>query len=444
MINYMRYSFVFALALMSFYINPFTIFYGSAMNTEIKENTNDSIPIVKVGSDGLIHRFHDTSPISPSGKYIALFRLPFEDRYPKAGEFGKVVLINLETGEEKVIANSFGWEMQLGANVQWGKNDEQLFYNQVDTSSWESFTVHYNMENEDFKRINGGLFMASINGEKLVSHNLRNSEYAQSGYGVIVPDDYRSKNFGLTDKDGIYVTDVKTGKSTLVASIEDIYKQAKPGIGISNPEDYEIYCFKAMWNPQMSRIMTCLLLKPISGGKRKVAVITMNGDGSDIRTAITTTQYGKGGHHMAWLPDGDYLSMNLEVDDGKEGLEVVTVKYDGTELKEVFAPGSGHPSYHPGGLPFIITDAYAKETRVTDGDGYVPLRLLNVRTGKEIVITKVKTPDVSDSSFRLDAHPAWDRSGRFVVFNGFDGDVRSVYIADLSRIISHEQKFLSK
>ena len=334
--------------------------------------------------------------------------------------------------------------MQLGANVQWGKNDNQLFFNQVDTLSWESFTVQYNLESQEFRRINGGLFMVSINGEKLVSHNLRNSEYAQSGYGVIVPDEYRSKNFGLSSDDGIYVTDVKTGKSRLVASIENIYNTAKPVVGINNPEDYEIYCFKAMWNPQMSRIMTCLLLKPISGGKRKVAVITMNGDGSDIRTAISTTQYGKGGHHMAWLPDGDHLSMNLEVNVEKEGLEIVTVKYDGTELKEVFDPGSGHPSFHPDGLPLIITDAYAHETRVTAGDGYVPVRLLNVRTGKEIVIAKVKTPQVEDSSFRLDAHPTWDRSGRYVVFNGYDGDVRSVYVADLNRIISQEKKHLSR
>lgn len=444
MIKYIFYPLIIVSAIISNYNFPLNVSDGLPVEVEIVEHAIEAVPIVKVGSEGLIHRFHDTSPISPSGKYIALFRLPFQDRYPKPGEFGTVVLIDLESGEEREIAKSFGWEMQLGANVQWGKNDNQLFYNQVDTTNWDSFTVQYNMETQEEKRINGGLFMASINGEKLVSHNLRNSEYAQSGYGVIVPNEYRSKNFGLSSDDGIYVTDVKSGKSKLIASIKEIYENTKPGLGINNPEDFEIYCFKAMWNLQMTRIMTCVLLKPISGGKRKVAVVTMNADGSDIRTAITTTQYGKGGHHMAWLPDGDYLSINLEVDDRKEGLEIVTVKYDGSDLKEVFAPGSGHPSFHPGGLPFIITDAYAKETRVTDGDGYVPVRLLNVRTGKELVITKVKTPDVEDSSFRLDAHPAWDRSGRFVVFNGFDGDVRSVYVADLSKIIDQEKKHLNK
>src|SRR5688572_9154677 len=77
------------------------------------------IPIRKIASGKIIHRFHDTSPISPSGKYIALFRIPFEDHYPEAGDAGEVVLINIATGKETIVERSFGWEMQVGANVQW-------------------------------------------------------------------------------------------------------------------------------------------------------------------------------------------------------------------------------------------------------------------------------------------------------------------------------------
>jgi len=399
------------------------------LDPSVKPDPN--IPVRKVISGNIIHRFHDTSPISPSGRYLALFRIPFEDHYPVAGDYGEVVLVDLQTGKDKVITKSFGWEMQVGANVQWGASDEELFFSQVDTTRWEAFTVCYNPLTGESRKIDGWMFMVSADGKKLVSHNLLNSFYAQSGYGVIVPEKFRTRNHGLVDNDGIFVTDIERGESRMVISLKDMFEKARPAVGINDPENYQIYGFKAMWNPQGTRIMTCMLFYPKDGSRRKVAVITFRPDGSDVRCAIPTDQYAKGGHHMAWMPDGEHISMNLEVNEQKPGLEIVTFKYDGTELTEVFSPGSGHPSYHPKGLPLVVTDAYRHETSVTLNDGYVPVRLLNTQTGTETLIARVRIPDVSDNSFRLDPHPTWDRTGRFVIFNGYGDSSRGVYIADL-------------
>lgn len=76
-----------------------------------------------VAEGGCIHRFFDTSPVSPSGKYIALFRFPSEERSPRPGDWGEVFVQDLESGEVLFTARSCGWEMQLGANVQWGADD---------------------------------------------------------------------------------------------------------------------------------------------------------------------------------------------------------------------------------------------------------------------------------------------------------------------------------
>jgi hypothetical protein len=397
------------------------------------------IPIRKIASGKIIHRFHDTSPISPSGRYIALFRIPFEDRYPKPGEVGEVVLIDIKTGKETVVDKSYGWEMQVGANVQWGASDHELFYNQVDTSNWKSYTVLYDPIRRKSRKWEGATFMTTPDGKMAASHNMVNSVNAQSGYGVILPEHYRNKNVGAVSTDGLFVTEVASGKTRMIASIKRIFDESVPQIGITDPENYEIYTFKAMWNPQGTRLMTCLIIKPKTGGPRKVALITLKPDGSDIRTAITTQQYAKGGHHMAWMPDGEHFSMNLEIDSARPGLELVTARYDGSELKAVFSPGSGHPSFHPIGLPLIVTDAYRHEVSVTKDDGIVPIRLMNVKTGKEIIIARVRVPDVEDSSFRMDAHPTWDRTGRYIIYNGYDDNSRGVYIADLKNIIDQTQ-----
>ncbi|MBC7920899.1 MAG: hypothetical protein H7Z75_07375 [Ferruginibacter sp.] len=400
---------------------------GYAQHVPAPPVTNSAIPVVRVSTGRIIHRFFDTSPLSPSGRYLALFRFPQETRSPKPGEAGEVVLVDRQTGQERVVTQSRGWEMQLGAQVQWGRTDEELFFNDVDTTTWQAFAILFNPITNQSRRLGGTVFMVSADGRWLASHNLINSRYAQVGYGVIVPEDRVSRNIGPVDTDGITITDVRTGQSRQLVSIRDIYGKSVPSIAIPNPQAFEYYCFQVKWNPQGTRLLTTVQWSLRTGGPRQRAVITMRADGSDLRTAITPDQWARGGHHINWTPDGEHLSMNLNVD-GKPGLELITVRYDGSDLKTVFSPGSGHPSLHPGGLPFIVTDAYPDELGLIEGS--VPIRLMNKQTGQEQTIASIFVSK-AQGEFRIDPHPAWDRSGRYVVFNGFVDGTRNVFIADL-------------
>ncbi|MES2694665.1 MAG: hypothetical protein V4773_14415, partial [Verrucomicrobiota bacterium] len=83
---------------------------------------------------------------------------------------------------------------------------------------------------------------------------------------------------------------------------------------------------------------------------------------------------------------------------------------------------------------FLITDAYPREP-VTRGDGTAPLRLIDLRNKSEIALAQVLLTR-SDSAkltseHRIDAHPVWDKTGRFIVFNGVTNDTRSVFVADV-------------
>ena len=111
---------------------------------------------------GCIHRFFDTSPFSPSGRYLALTRLPYEDRVPSPGDQAEVVLVDLHEGTEKVVARSSGWDTQLGAQTQWGVDDSQLFYNDLDTVNWIPFGVKLNPETGERKDLEGTVYMLSL------------------------------------------------------------------------------------------------------------------------------------------------------------------------------------------------------------------------------------------------------------------------------------------
>jgi hypothetical protein len=400
-----------------------------------------TIPIVRLASGRIIHRFFDTSPISPSGRYVALFRLPNETRPPQPGESGEVVVIDLFSGQERVVAISRGWETQVGANVQWCHADTDLFFNDVDVATWTPHAVQLDIFSGATRRLDGTVFTVSPDGRQLASYNLATSRRIQVGYGVVLPEAHTPRNRGAVDTDGLFVTDIATGKAKMIASIRDIVARAAPSLSIDHPEPLEFYCFQIRWNPAGTRLMSFLRwfdpTDPSPNAKR-LALLTLKPDGSDIRVAVSATQYARGGHHPMWCPDGEHLTLNLNIRDNTSELDLVQVRFDGSDLHSIHPRGSGHPSMHPT-LPFVLTDAYPREP-VTRQDGTAPLRLIDLRSKTETVLAHVPLTR-SDavqltSEHRVDAHPSWDRTGRYIVFNGVHEDTRAVFAADMSAWLS--------
>lgn len=395
------------------------------------------LPVVKVADDRIIHRFFDTSPVSPSGRYTALLRLGDETRSPKPGDASDVVLVDQVTGRERVVAQTRGWEVQLGAHVQWGRSDRQLFFSDVDTTRWKAQTVLLDPVSGKRRVLDGPLFTVSPDARSIAGYDMATSRFAQVGYGVVVPDAAAPRVLGPSDANGVYITDVRSGRSRLVASARAIYEQAVTSLKIARPEIHEFYVFQVKWNPQGTRLLLSFQWTPKGGGPRGRAAVTMRPDGREIRVAITPEQWARGGHHIAWMADGEHVSMNLAAVPGGP-LALISVRYDGTGLKTLFPLGSGHPSQHPRGLPLFITDAYPDEA-LTRHDGIVPLRLIDLATQTEQHIANVYVSNTG-GEFRIDPHPAWDRSGRYVTFNGYVGCTRNVWRIDLKNALQRGGK----
>ncbi|NLG37301.1 MAG: hypothetical protein GX549_04740 [Clostridiales bacterium] len=375
-----------------------------------------------------IHRFFGTSPISPSGRYLAAFRLPFEDRDPQPGDGGQVILIDLETGEERVVSETAGWEPQVGANVQWGADDTQLFFNDVDTGTWEAFGVCMNPFSGRKRLLEGCVFEVSHSGRFVASPSAVRSRFSQKGYGVVIPDHLVPRYSEPSDSDGIYITDVETGECRLLLTAKDIverfacFQQLRGG---------EFFFFQCKWNKDDSRLMMCF--RWLSGEKRLQCVVTCDADGKDIRIPISYEEWGKGGHHMNWHPDGEHITMNLNI--FRNGLRFTSTRYDGAEYRALLddVAGSGHPSMHVSER-LIVTDSYNSEYGAHP-DGSVPIRLVTLPEGKEYELVRILTRTPYDRALRVDPHPAWDQSYRYIVFNGYHGNTRRVYIADVGKLV---------
>ncbi len=405
------------------------------------------VPVWCVTPDrpGCIHRFFDTSPISPSGRYLAVFQLPFEDRQPQPGEKGNVCLVDLETGKDRVVAETCGWEPQMGANINWGGSDHELFFNDVNTETWHPFAWKLDPLTGKRQPMEGTLYHASPDGKWLISANMATMRKTQPGYGVCIPLDKMRRNVGPADDDGFYLTDTSTGKTRMLASIADLINQADPPVLIDDPKRQEIYGFHSKFNPQSDCLMLSLRWFPATDEPRwnmfkndhsavRFAWFTIGLDGGQMHCAVGPEQWIKRGHHATWFPDGKRISMNLNID--RAGLRFVQVNADGTGLCKMLddTPGSGHPTVHTDGK-HLLTDTYTMED-MSFGDGTIPLRWIDLESGREEVLVRINTQQpIPDGVMRVDPHPAWDRMWRYVTFNAYIDGTRRVFIADMKDLI---------
>lgn len=391
-----------------------------------------------------MHRFFDTSPFSPSGRYLAALRLPYEDRWPSPGDEAQVVLVDLQTAEEMVVADTRGWEVQMGANINWGADDATLLFNDVDPKTWIPFCVKLNPLTGEKRRLDGTIYRVSPDGKKIISSCMRRMRRTQFGYGVWVPDGHVPRNIGPRDDDGLYETDTATGECRLLVSLKTIVGHMRPQLDPAEIPETEFYGFHCKYNRRGTRLIWTLRWhrkqpepswNMISKGLR-FDVFTMKPDGTDIHDAVPWPEWDKGGHHINWYPDGETLSMNLPIDGREKGLFFVKARYDGSDYgKIVDEPrGSGHPTVHPDGK-HILTDCYVGEGF---GDPTTPLRWIDLKekTATEIVRIGTRPPaQAKDGSLRLDPHPAWDLTDRFVAFNACPDGTRRVYVAGLTSLI---------
>ena len=378
----------------------------------------------------VIHRFFNTSPISPSGRYAALTRLPFEDAYPAPGDVAEIVVVDLREGTHRVVAETRGWDTQLGAQTQWGTSDDELYFNDLDPADWVPYGVRMNPHTGEARRLEGTIYMVSPDGTAAVSACLRRIGATQAGYGVLVPASHIPVNRGAPADDGVYVTDLASGKTSLLISYRDIVEQARPPIDVGKYGAGDFYGFHVKWSPDGERIMLVLRYKMATGGYAP-QLITMKRDGTDVRVAVPLAEWAdKGGHHPIWCPDGQHIMMNLKTD--RRTLRLIKVRYDGSGYGTLSdrIVGSGHPSMRPDGR-FIVTDAYLDEDAAY-GDGTVPIRFIDPQQHREAVIIRIATqPPTADHRLRIDPHPVWDKDGRRLVFNGFVDGTRRVFLAEM-------------
>jgi hypothetical protein len=403
------------------------------------------VRIVTPATPGCFHRFFDTSPISPTGRYLAALRMPDETRLNQPGEEAQVVVVDLVAGGERVVATTRGWEPQMGANINWGADDGCLVFNDVDPADWSCWIVRLDPATGRSERCRGSVYHVSPDGRWACASSAERMRRTQVGYGVVIPDERVPLPCGAPDDDGLFVTDLRTGERRLVLSLAQAV-HAIPELEASDLGRWRIFGFHSKWSPDGSRLIFTVrrwriddpraaAWDNISRGVLRFDVLTCRPDGSEVRNAVPAVCWQHGGHHINWLPDGSGLSMNLG--GFGDALRFVRVGLDGSGMRPILwdVRGSGHPTVHPSG--HILTDSYTGERPFARDDGTTPLRWVRIADGceREVVRMTTSVGPGRHGALRVDPHPAWDRTRRLVAFNLVQGGTRRVAVADLSALV---------
>ncbi|MCB2053186.1 MAG: hypothetical protein KDE35_02950 [Geminicoccaceae bacterium] len=386
--------------------------------------------------DACMHTFFDVCPISPSGRYLAVTRLPFEHRGPWPGDMAEVCLVDLCAWTIQAVYRTSGWALQLGANLQWHPTSDILYTNdlKVEPRGYRGVGVAIDPADRSCRRYDAPFYAVDPSGRFMLGPALDLVNRTQYGYGV--PEGLfgrRRLARGAAGDEGIWRTDLESGRVELLASIADLVDASPARALLRSGVNYLFHTKIAPCGGRLFQVLRSIDLADRPGAVRS-RIMTLDTDGGHVREALPHEAWDRGGHHPSWLADGDIL-MNLVPDSvpetAAEGMRFVRIAQDGSGSPEPIGPwrGSGHPSVDPTGR-FLVTDAYLNEGFGAP-DGRAPLRLIDLAGGRERHVLQLDCGPPNLRARRVDPHPVWGRDGRSLILNTVIDGRRQVVIADL-------------
>ena len=376
-----------------------------------------------------VHTYYDICPFSPSQRFLAATRLPFEDRVPALGDEAQICVIDLREPSIRTVGTTRCWGFQTGALLNWGATDRHLYTNDVVDA--EARCVRIDLASGERTVFAGPMYHIAPDESCVIGFPLELLDATQPGYGVPCADPLRPRRLppGAAEDEGIWRTDLTTGERTLLLSL------AEAASHLPQPlprQDGTFYFWPSKFNRQGTGIMQVLrCLFPDGSGGRNPATFAMDPDGGNLRFLPFDSPWNAGGGHPNWHGDGERLVRNVEEEGG---IRYCQVNRDGSgrRLLSHTLEGGGHPSVEPSGR-WLITDYLAG-----NGGQEVVLRLADLHRQEQRGLCSLPTIDqrsLEQRPLRLDGHPVWSRDYRRVCFQAAPEGVRQLFVADLSGVI---------
>ncbi len=366
--------------------------------------------------------YYDKCPWDPTGRYVLGLETAFMDRPPTADDRATVGLIDRADGDRwRPLAETRAWNWQQGAMLQWlpsADGARRIIYN--DREGDRFVAVIRDLDSDEARTLPRPIYAVSRDGRSAVCPSFARLQQTRPGYGYAgVPDPWADDPAPADD--GIWWTDLASGESRLIVSLERIARfDPQPGMAGAKhwfnhlefgPDDRR-FIFLHRWR------------RPGERGWR-TRLFTANPDGTDLHCVADHEMVS----HFAWRDPRRILAWARQRDRGDH----YYLFTDRTGEREIVGEGvltvDGHCSYSPDGR-WLLTDTYP------DAERRRTLILYRLADGKRIDIGRFFAPPELEGEIRCDLHPRWDRDGTQICLDSAHQGARRMYVLDVGAIVA--------
>jgi len=381
---------------------------------------------ITMGLEQNFFGYYDIRAWDASGRYHLCHKADFLDRLPEKDDTARLGMIDIETGKFIPVSETSAFNFQQGSMFQWnpGEPEDEVVFNIHTDKGYKA--VRKNVHTGKEKILEKPVANISPDGRFALSINFSRMFDFRPGYGYSGTAD-TNEDIDAPEDDGIFLTDMDTGKSRLVVSlakIKDILTKHN-----SKAAKGKLLVNHINFNTDGSRFVFLARNFPTEDSHWKTAVMTADTDGSDI---YLLSDYGYASHYN-WR-DPKHLLIHCS---NKLGDELYLLKDRTKEAVVVdseFFKEDGHCSYSPDSK-WILYDSYP------DSESFRHLYLYNTDTGTGITLASLYSMTPSTHDIRCDLHPRWHPSGEAISFDSTHEGHRHIYYMDIDKIMKNFSKY---
>lgn len=373
------------------------------MSTLINE-TNAKMEIITPQDDWhYFFAYYDMRATGKDGKNPRhlCHRVRFFDRIPNADDIAEIGY--LEDGVFVKIAETTAWNFQQGAMLQYHPYLENtVYYNVYENGRFS--TVTHNFVTGEKKYTDRATACVSPDGKWGLAVNFGRIFAFRPGYGYAGFVD-ENENVNAPEDDGVFLVNMETGESELIAS----YERIAPISGLA--ENKKILVNHITFSPNSDRYVMLVRDFPIYvNGMPKWSTSLMVGDRKGNMHTLISAGYAS---HYFWTDD-DHLLVHCGIE-GQNGLYLIDVttgewkRYDAPYLDGDSFVRDIHCSISPDGN-YIIGDSYSYEQ-------YRHVVAYSLRTGELRTLARSLHHRDIPTDCRCDLHARFVWDGKAISFD---------------------------
>lgn len=385
------------------------IYQSSGELLSNKKTSPDSIKQISNPQYEHLFGYYDKSPWDISGERMIYLRVKETKNRVVSDEAAEIIIKNVVTSEERILAKTRSWNVQQGCMLQWLGPDfeNNILYN--DYRDGKHCSVILNVNTLDERVIRRPIYSVSEDGKKALTLDFSRLNTLRPGYGYCNEID-KTKDIYCPDSTCIWYVDIEKNEVHPILKYTDLCEYETKDSMVNSLHKVN----HIMINPSGNRFM--FLHRWINNGVKYDRLLTCNLQGKEIRKLLDDDMVS----HCNWRNEKEIIAFANTYEHGNK-YYLLQDKND-TELKLIknMPTIDGHPSFSPDGQ-YIITDSYPSFKRKQS------LFLYDIKNEDCKKIAEIYSSRGYINENRCDLHPRWKRDSSEICFDGAQGVYRQVY-----------------